>query len=293
MTLGLFHYQVLSDILEKIHYIYREEDLSRVILEKLSRSLDVEAGTIFTVTGGEITPSAAHGASLDLLKAIGFSKNRGVVGWVAQYGQAVKVDSPQDDARFMGSADAATGFKTRNIIASPIVAKGKVVGVLEFINKKEGVFTIPDLELLSMIGRELGIAFENARLIRELTDSHTWLKGVVEGLGAALLVTDREGRVAVANARAKALLCVAPSLDLLDKPPLALAAEKAPEFLALMLEAAAAGKPVQRAQVRGRFGDRELTVGYSAAPFAGQDGQPAGMTFLFQDITAYATKEPK
>ncbi|MDO8803466.1 MAG: GAF domain-containing protein [Elusimicrobiota bacterium] len=288
MTLGLSHYQLLSEILEKVHYIYDEEELSGVILEALSKSLDTEAGTIFRISESRrIVPTAAYGASLDLLKALGFSVGDGVVGWVAQYAQPVKVDDPQSDHRFTGMADAATGFTTRNILSAPILAKGKAIGALEFINKRGGPFTIPDLELLSMIGRELGIAFENVRLLKELRENHAYLKSIVGGLGAGLLVLDHEQNVVVLNQRAKEILDSQLEATLENRPSAAQVAGNAPEFLKLILELARGGRPVPRGRLKALFGLSEIVVGYSAVPVTGESGRPSGMTFLFQDITPY------
>lgn len=289
MTLGLSHYQLLSGILEKAHYIYDEEELSEVILKGLADFLDTEAGTIFLVgESGKIEPAAAYGASLGLLKAIGFSVGRDVVGWVAQYAQPVKVDDPRSDKRFTGLADAATGLTTRSILAAPMIARGRTIGVLEFINKKNGPFTIPDLELLSMVSRELGMAFENVRLISKLNEHNAYLRSIVSGLGAGLLVLDGAQNVVVLNRRAKELLGSPVDASPENRPAAAQAAENAPEFLELILSLARSGKPVPRGQLKARFGGRELTVGYSAVPVTGAGGRPSGMTFLFQDITPYA-----
>lgn len=294
MTLVLSQYQLLSEILERVHYIYDEEELSGIILEALSKALDTEAGTVFNISeSGQIVPSAAYGASLSLLKALGFSVGTDVVGWVAQYAQPVKVDDPKSDKRFTGLADAATGFTTRSIIATPILAKGKAIGVLEFINKKGGPFTIPDLELLSMIGREMGIAFENVRLIKELRENHACLKSIISGLGAGLLVLDQERNVVVLNQRAKEILGTRLEATRENRPSAAQVAENAPEFLKLILSLARSGQPAPRGQLRALFGQRELTVGYSAIPVTGEDGQPSGMTFLFQDITPYEKEAAK
>lgn len=288
MTTGASQYQLLSDILEKVHYIYDEEELSGVVLDALAKAVNTEAGTIYHVSEAqEIIPTAACGASLDLLKALGFTMGKGVVGWVAQYGQPVKVDSPGTDHRFMGAADAATGFKTRSILSAPILAKGKVIGVLELINRKEGAFTSTELELLSMIGREMGIAFENVRLIRKLTESHAQLKSIISGLGAGLLVLDQDQRVVVINNRACEILRVAPGLDAENRPAVAKVAEKAPEFSKHLIALAMSGKPVQRGEFKAVFDFGEVILGYSATPVIDRSGAPAGMTFLFQDITSF------
>jgi len=292
MTLGLSHYQLLGEILEKIHYIYDEDELSKVVLDALSNALGTEAGTIYNVSAAlEIIPMASQGASLHLLKALGFPAGKGVVGWVAQYGQPAKADEAQTDKRFLGIADAATGFTTRTILAAPILARGKVIGVLEFINKKDGAFSSPDLELLSMIGRELGIAFENVRLIRELKGNHAHLKSIISGLGAGLIVLDHEQRVVLINPRACEILRVEPGLDLGNRPAVSKVSEKAPEFSKLMIALARSGKPVQRGEFKTVFEAREIVFGYSAVPVTAEAGLLPGMTFLFQDITAYTEKK--
>ena len=103
MKLGLFHFQVLYTILENIHYIYDEHQLSEVVLDNISHALNAEGGTIFRLSddGNVLEPLAAYGASTDDLKRHSFQKGRGVVGWVAQYNQPVKVDNPRGDPRFM------------------------------------------------------------------------------------------------------------------------------------------------------------------------------------------------
>ncbi len=46
------------------------------------------------------------------------------------------VNRPDKDPRFFRGVDGKTGYKTRNMICVPVKTKGKVVGVLEAINKK-------------------------------------------------------------------------------------------------------------------------------------------------------------
>lgn len=172
MKLGIFHFQVLYNVLENIHFIYDENELAETVLSTVSQALNAEAGSIFTLLeDGSIFPLASYGAPVEKLREKKFEMGQGVVGWVAQYTQPLKIDKPQQDSRFTGNVDVHTGFKTRSIIAAPIMSKGKCIGIIEFLNRKDGSFAVPDLELVSMVGREVGIAFENARLIQGLEKS--------------------------------------------------------------------------------------------------------------------------
>ena len=39
------------------------------------------------------------------------------------------------------AVDEQTGYETRTILCMPITIRGQVIGVVEMVNKKEGVFT--------------------------------------------------------------------------------------------------------------------------------------------------------
>jgi GAF domain-containing protein len=282
MKLGLFHFQLLYNVLENIHFIYDENELAEVVLEKVAEALNASAGTIFRIeSGGSIVPLASSGASLESLRRAEFRVGKGVAGWVARYVQPVKVDDPKKDARFSMAVDKETGFKTRSIVAAPILARGRAIGVIEFLNRRDGPFTVPDLELISMIGREVGIAFENAVLVRELRRSRAFLESMMDSLSAGLIVLDGEGRVIELNPRAQALLDLSwragdPLLD--AKEVLA----PHPEMRAVVRKAVESAAALSRRELRTKGG---RVLGWSGVPIRAKEGQRLGTAVLFQDIT--------
>jgi GAF domain-containing protein len=77
----------------------------------------------------------------------------GVVGWAATHKQPVIVNNPRQDWRFSSLIDQAFDFETRNLVALPLVAGGRVLGVLEMLNKFSGEdYTEGDLDLLGLLG---------------------------------------------------------------------------------------------------------------------------------------------
>jgi PAS domain S-box-containing protein len=207
---------------------------------------------------------------------------RGVAGWVAKYVQPVKVDDPKKDARFSMAVDKETGFRTRSIVAAPILAKGRAIGVIEFLNRRDGPFTVPDLELISMIGREVGIAFENAVLVRELRSSRAFLESMMDSLSAGLIVLDAEGRVTELNPRGQDILGVPWSQN---DPLRDYARVLAPhaEMRAVVRKAVESDAPLTRRESPVKAGNRKL--GWSAVPIKSQAGARLGTAVLFQDIT--------
>ena len=68
----------------------------------------------------------------------------GIAGWVGLHGQPASVADAYADERFSPRSDALLGFRTRVILALPMRAQDRVIGVLELVNKRRGAFTASD-----------------------------------------------------------------------------------------------------------------------------------------------------
>ncbi len=98
--------------------------------------------------------------------------NRGVVvpleesiaGWIVQNQKPIIVDDPQKDKRHFNSIQSITNIKVHSLLGIPLLSKGKVIGVLEVINKKGGKFTAEDQDVLLALGAQATVAIENSRL---------------------------------------------------------------------------------------------------------------------------------
>jgi len=75
------------------------------------------------------------------------------------------------DPRFYKSADQKTEFVTRDMVCVPVKVKDKVIGVLQAINRAEGVFTEDDVELFQLFSNQVAIALDNARLYEEIRET--------------------------------------------------------------------------------------------------------------------------
>ena len=82
---------------------------------------------------------------------------QGIAGWVVENRQPLVVEKAQMDERFFGGVDKKLEFKTRNILAAPIIGGDRVLGVLEVLNKDLGMnFTEDDEERLMILCRFAG-----------------------------------------------------------------------------------------------------------------------------------------
>jgi GAF domain-containing protein len=109
-------------------------------------------------------------SSLDLDKhEICIPKSCGVAGCVFVNRQPAIVNNTYEDSRFYKEVDDMTGFKTRNLICTPLLDfKENCLGTLQSMNKKGGDFTTDDLELLSLAARMVAVAINNSRQYIEL-----------------------------------------------------------------------------------------------------------------------------
>jgi PAS domain S-box-containing protein len=287
MKLKLLHYQVLCEVLENIHYIYDETVLAETILSRVAESLNAEAGTVFRIGEGAcMSVLAAYGAPVSTLRRQRFEVGKGVAGWVAHYVQPVKVDDPKKDKRFTGAVDVRTGFKTRSIIAAPIMARGRPIGVIEFLNCRGGSFALTDLELISMVGREIGIAFENSRLVQLLEKARAFDETLLANLSAGLLVLDPEGRLVKVNPSARRILGFEAEVDEGRPLPVRQALKEYPELVSVLEGVLDSASPVLRREFFLKARGRRLHIGYSGVPMLGPDAVRLGSLLLFQDITA-------
>ena len=90
-----------------------------------------------------------------------------IAGWIVANREPVRIGDVQEDKRFFDGVQDATSFNTNSLLGIPLITKGKVIGVLETLNKKVGQFTETDEELLLVLGAQAAVAIENARLFQQ------------------------------------------------------------------------------------------------------------------------------
>lgn len=106
------------------------------------------------------------GAKASRLEKTYLELGKGLAGWVVETGQAVVVNDAGTDKRFYPIIDETSDFKTRNLLCVPLKRMGRVLGVVEALNKTGGQdFTPEDMEVMTALADQMAIALENANLI--------------------------------------------------------------------------------------------------------------------------------
>lgn len=99
-------------------------------------------------------------------RSISLNMKLGIAGQVAVTGQSIRIDDAWDDPRFDRSVDQRTGYRTKSMLCVPLKSTdGESLGVIQGINKLDGVFSGADLETLEAVAGIVAIAIENALLL--------------------------------------------------------------------------------------------------------------------------------
>ena len=102
------------------------------------------------------------------------SKSSGVAGWVFNNRMPAIINDAYADKRFYRGVDDMTGFRTNNLICTPLIAEtAPCLGTLQSLNKKTGDFTTEDLELLGLTARLVSIAIKESGRYDEMITTNT------------------------------------------------------------------------------------------------------------------------
>jgi DNA-binding response OmpR family regulator/putative methionine-R-sulfoxide reductase with GAF domain len=149
------------------------KEIMWTVVHSLTKSLHVERATLALLdqVQDELVFEVLVQGGIEKPKPFRVKMGQGIVGWVVQNGQALRVNDVTEDPRFFPEIDQATGFHTRSILCVPLTVSDKVIGAIETINKfdpqsseRPGRFTDQDEDLLCGTAVFVATAIENAHL---------------------------------------------------------------------------------------------------------------------------------
>jgi len=146
-------------------------DLKQVLkytMDMIRVAINVETGFLFLVKGKELEFAVGLNVDAAPLKNHRLLLGQGIAGYVAARGEPININDVSTTQHFFPEIDEATGFKTRSVLCVPMISQGKVIGVLEVLNKLDGNFSASDEDLVGSIAASVSIAIENAHLYREV-----------------------------------------------------------------------------------------------------------------------------
>jgi signal transduction histidine kinase len=162
----------LNEITRQLTSTLELNPLLQNILENAVGILNCEAGSLFLLDEqtDELVFKVTVGPVATNLVGQRLPSGTGIVGRAIQSrGPIIENEDQNSAARFKG-IDQQTGFVSRSLMAVPLQVKDRVIGVIEVINRRDGLpFVQDDQTLLTAFAGQAAVAIENARLYT-LTD---------------------------------------------------------------------------------------------------------------------------
>lgn len=158
----------LQRLQETIHCFTPEQDILALLDETLDcalRLLDADAGSLMLIDEetDELVFVLVHGDMHEMLSGYRFDRRQDVAGWVAEHAEPAIVNNVRADRRFLLEVDKHFDFETHSLAAVPLAARGRVLGVIEVLNKRSGEnFTDDDASLLSILAALAASALDYA-----------------------------------------------------------------------------------------------------------------------------------
>ncbi len=154
--------------------VARSLDLDEVMNQALDKVLEVmrvEVGTIRLLDAhtGEMVLAAYSGLSDEYVQTLKRLRvNAAEILSLVTSGEPVLVEDLSKDPRAEPSLrEAFAKERLQSLVAVPLKSKEKVLGILVVISRDAHRFTLQDVELLTSIGGQIGMAIENSSLYQE------------------------------------------------------------------------------------------------------------------------------
>lgn len=128
------------------------------VLDAAMLAVPCEASSYFERNArGDLVITAARGRVSEQLIGLKLKKGQGLAGACAHDARVLAVSDVARDPRHAAEIAKALGFETRSILAVPVVHDGRVLGVIEIVNKTgDNEFQRHEIELVERVGRTAG-----------------------------------------------------------------------------------------------------------------------------------------
>jgi adenylate cyclase len=263
----------------------RLEPLLAKILAAATQLLDSDRGTLYLYDAkrNELFAHVADGIDSAEIR---FPANAGIAGECFTSGKAINIPDAYADPRFQQEIDQRTGYRTRDMLCMPIVAKGAgVIGVMQILNRKLGEFGPADERRLQAFCAEAAVSIQNAQLFEEVSAERNYNESILRSMSNGVLTLDAGGVLRKVNESALRILRRG-ERELVGRP------------LHELFEGRNAwvAKSMDRVRLAGKTdfavdtdlfvdGARAISVDLTTVPLKSLSDEPIGYMLIMEDIT--------
>jgi phosphoserine phosphatase RsbU/P len=156
--------EALARILDVTLKLARPFDLVTMLGEVVAAArqlLEAERGSVFLYDepADELVMTVVED-----IEPIRVPMGHGIAGHCARERRLINVHDCYSDPRFNREVDRASGYRTRCMLSVPLVGQdGRLVGVLQLLNRRSGVFDAQDEQTASALAAQCAMALQRAQ----------------------------------------------------------------------------------------------------------------------------------
>src|SRR4051794_6330831 len=277
---------LLLDVMRSLSGHLELDTLLEAIMARTTEAMRADRSTLFLVDHGtrELWSKVAQGVERHEIR---FPMHQGIAGHVATTGQTQNIADAYEDARFNKAIDMQTGYRTRTILCMPLhKADGTIVGVMQCLNKADGMFIAEDEDLLGALCSQAAIALDNARLFEEVVAMKNYNESILRSMATGVITLDLHGRVTTINPAARRILDLGEAELVGADYAEAIAAELNADLAAAIASVLATARPQdlfdRRVLTRG---GRTVNLNVKGIALHDAKQQQLGMVIVIEDIT--------
>lgn len=164
----------LMEMAALVNSSHKRSVITAHAVNSICRLTQAEAGSLLLVDDitGYLEFEVVMGEQSENLPFFRIPKGQGIAGWVAENDTPLIVPDVQADERFYIYVDHELKFTTREMIAVPLRINGKVIGVLQVINKQEGTFNHDDLKLAMAFANQIAAVIHKSSKEKSQSDKY-------------------------------------------------------------------------------------------------------------------------
>lgn len=195
--------QIASTVSESLEL----ETVLNNAIDNLVDVMQADVAWIFLLDekSNELTVAAHRGSTEELVRGIDRLKlGEGFNGRVAQTGQPLFVEDASKDPRL--TREVVSKFELHSVLIVPLSSKKKVNGTLSIAMRSFRHFGPEEVELLTNMGNQIGVAVENANLYQQqqittqqLRISEERYRGLFENSSDAIFICSTTARIISIN----------------------------------------------------------------------------------------------
>jgi phosphoserine phosphatase RsbU/P len=168
--------RLLLEITRKISRSLNLEEVLAQVMDTLDSLLPYDAAGIYVIRrdphlseGGTQTlvfhAEAVRGYDIEELLELRLKLGEGLIGWVAQTGDALIVADVRTDSRYVNARKG-----TRSEMVAPVIANDEVIGVFDLESDDLNAYTEDDRQILMLLASQVAIIVEKAVLHEQLVE---------------------------------------------------------------------------------------------------------------------------